>query len=305
MGASLAPINYKEKNMRNLFTHKILPDDDMTYVPYENPYLVSRVSPEVEAMMNADDDEDAKPKLRDDEKDALKTKEKKYLLGVFFSFAISLGIFMLISRIKALENSPLIFLPMVGMVIALVFVYKMKHLQLKRNGTAIDSFKDIDIEAMAARIDEASKAARAEMGIPDDDVSVEILPYGYKMKGDKQIPDKKAGKFDNTPMSMHRKDGKLCVFDGVGLYEIPLSDIKGYRTYNEDYRIEFWMKEEEPTDEKYKNFNLKKCGILEYKTHTYHGVEVVSEATGETFEMLVPGYDLEELKKVIDVETLA
>ena len=43
--------------MKNLFTHQILPDEDESYVPYENPYLVSRVSPEVEAMMQYDDDE--------------------------------------------------------------------------------------------------------------------------------------------------------------------------------------------------------------------------------------------------------
>ena len=193
---------------------------------------------------------------------------------------------------------------MVNQVSSTLLQLKMKQLQMKKNGISSASFKDIDFDAMATRIDEASHAARAEMGIPDDDVSVEILPYGYKMKGDKQIPEKKAGQFDNSPISMFVKNDSLCIFDGVGLYEIPLGDVKGYRVYDEDYRIEFWLKEGEPTDEKYKEFNLKKCGILEYKTHTYFGVEVVSEATGEVFEMLVPGYDFEELKKVIDVEAL-
>lgn len=290
--------------MKNLFTHKVIEDSDV-YEPFENPYLVSRVSPETEAMMNDDGDETDKPKISDEEKEAIKSKEKKYYGAILISFATSLLLYVLATRAETLKDTPLMFLPLLGMVVALIFLYKLKQLQMKRTGTEMNDLKDIDFEALAARADAASKAARAEMNIPDDDVSVDILPYGYKMKGDKQIPQKKAGQFDNTPVSMHVRDGKLCVFDGIGLYEIPLGDIKGYRVYDEDYRIEFWFKEEEPTDEKYKEFKLKKCGILEYKTHTYYGVEVVSETTGEVFEMLVPGYDLAELKKVIDVAPLA
>lgn len=291
--------------MKNLFTHQILPDEDESYVPFENPYLVSRVSPEVEAMMQYDDDEDDKPKLTDEEKDALKSKEKKYLLAILISFALTLFSFLVINRTEALTDTPMMLLPIVGAIVMLVFLYQFRRLQWKKNGTNTNDLNDIDFQAMAERIDEASKAARAEMGIPDDDVSVEILPYGYKKKGDKQVPEKKANQFDNSPMSMFVKNDLLCVFDGVGLYGIPLSDIKGYRTYDEDYRIEFWLKDDEPTDEKYAAYKIKKCGILEYKTHTYHGVEVVSEATGEVFEMLVPGYDFEELKKVISPELLS
>ncbi len=290
--------------MKNLFTHEILSDDER-YVPYENPYLVSRVSPETEAMMMNYDDEDDTPKLTDEEKDALKAKEKKYLIAVLISFGISLISFVVINRMESLADTPLMLIPAIGAVFALISVYLLRRLQWQKNGPDAKGIHDIDIEALSERIDEASKVARAEMGIPDDDVSVEILPYGYKKKGEKQVPEKKANQFDNSPMSMHVRDGKLCVFDGVGLYEIPLGDIKGYRVYDEDYRIEFWLKEEEPTDEKYAAYKLKKCGILEYKTHTYYGVEIISEVTGEIFEMLVPGYDLEELKKVIDVEALA
>ena len=290
--------------MKNLFTHEILSDDER-YVPYENPYLVSRVSPETEASMMNYDDEDDTPKLSDEEKEAFRSKEKKYLLTILGSFAFALISAIPVTRVDALMDTPLWLLPLLGIVVSFIFLFKHKQLQLKKNGLDSTDLKDVDFEAMAARMDEASKAARAEMGIPDDDVSVEILPYGYKKKGDRMVPEKKANQFDNTPLSMHVRDGKLCLFDGVGLYEIPLSDIKGYRVYDEDYRIEFWLKEDEPTDEKYAAYKLKKCGIFEYKTHTYHGVEVVSEATGETFEMLVPGYDLEELKKVIDVDALA
>ncbi len=290
--------------MKNLFTHEIRIDDE-TYVPYENPYLVSRVSPETETMMNYDEYEDGSFKLSDEEKEIIKSKEKKYMLAIVASFAFALISAMAVTRVDSLSNTPLMFVPFIGIVVSLIFLFKHRQLQWKKNGPDAQGIKDIDIEAMAARIDEASKVARAEMCIPDDDVAVEILPYGYKKKGNKQVPQKKGNQFDNTPVSMHVRDGKLCVFDGLGLYEIPLGDIKGYRVYDEDYRIELWMKEEEPTDEKYAAFKLKKCGILEYKTHTYYGVEVVSEATGEVFEMLVPGYDLEELKKVIDVEALA
>ncbi|MBE6559140.1 MAG: hypothetical protein E7661_09075 [Ruminococcaceae bacterium] len=291
--------------MKNLFTHEILSDDDETYVPFENPYLVSRVSSETEQLMHCTPEDHDEPTLSDEEKNALKSKEKTFLLCILLSFGAALISFMLATRVESLKDSPIILVSLAGIVAAFIFLHKVKQIQWKRNGMDGSSLKDVDFEALAERINEASKTARAEMGIPDDDVSVEILPYGYKKKGDKQVSDKKANQFDNSPMSMHVKDGKLRLFDGIGLYEIPLSDIKGYRTYDKDYRIDFWLKEEETTHEKYQAFNLRKCGILEYKTHTYYGVEIISEATGETFEMLVPGYDLEELKKVIDVEALA
>ena len=289
--------------MKNLFTHEILSDDDERYVPYENPYLVSRVSPETEAIMNYDPEADA-PEINEDEQKAAKSKEGRYLILALVSFVLMFGsLIFIFSSNSFLLTTPVAMLPLGFLCAAFIFIYLSKQRQWEKNSAS--SLKDVDFEAMAARMGEASKAARAEMGIPDDDVSVEILPYGYKKKGDKQVPEKKANQFDNTPLSMHVKDGKLCIFDSVGLYEIPLSDIKGYRVYDEDYRIEFWLKEEEPTDEKYGAYKLKKCGLFEYKTHTYYGVEVVSEATGETFEMLVPGYDLEELKKVIDIEAVA
>ncbi len=291
--------------MKNLFTHQVLPDDDESYVPFENPYLISRVSPEVEAMMGYDDEEDDKPKLSDEEKAEIKAKEKKYLLAILISFAFTLFSFLAVNRIESLADTPLMLVPAAGAIAMIVFLYLFRRLQWKKNGTNTNDLNDIDFQAMAERIDEASKAARSEMQIPDDDVSVEILPFTYKMKGDKQIPEKKTNQFDNSPMSMFVKNDRLCIFDGVGLYEIPLGDIKGYRTYDVDYRIDFWLKDDEPTEEKYAAYKIKKCGILEYKTHTYYGVEVVSEATGEAFEMLVPGYDLDELKKVIDVEALA
>ena len=68
--------------MKNLFTHEILSDDDETYVPFENPYLVSRVSSETEQLMHCTPEDHDEPTLSDEEKNALKSKEKTFLLQV-------------------------------------------------------------------------------------------------------------------------------------------------------------------------------------------------------------------------------
>lgn len=291
--------------MKNLFTREILSEDDETYVPFENPYLAARVSPETEAMMHDEEGASDRPQDGDEAEKALKAKEKRYMLIALLGFVLMFGSFLWLNNADAFTLfSPLGLVPLGGMIVSFAAIYKLKRLEWKKNGIDEGEGQSVDFEAMAARIEKASKAARAEMRIPDDDVSVEILPYGYKKKGDKLVPEKKARQFDNTPVSMHVRDGKLCIFDGVGLYEIPLDDVRGYRVCDEDYRIDFWLKEEEPTNGQYKGIPVKKCGIFEYKSHTYYSVEIRAEASGEVLEMLVPGYDFEELQRVIDLRPL-
>ena len=109
--------------MKNLFTHEILSDDER-YVPYENPYLVSRVSPETEAMTMNYDDEDDTPKLTDEEKEAIRSKEKKYLLAILGSFAFALISAIPVTRVDALMDTPLWLLPLLGIVVSFIFLFK-------------------------------------------------------------------------------------------------------------------------------------------------------------------------------------
>ena len=282
--------------MKNLFTHEVFSDSER-YIPYENPYLTARVSPELENKMRYRPLEEPTEEPRP-EQDKLKTREKIYGIVVLLSFALAFGSAWLLSRLKLLEHPAMMLIPLSGLVISFVFIYMIKRTEQKIHTYDTPAAK-IDFHEVAERIAEANEEARQALDIPEETWVMEILPYGYKKKGDRQIPEKKAGRFDNSPMTCFVRDKKCCMFDGIALYEIPLSHFTGYRTYDKDYRIDFWLKEEEATAEKYASFNLRKVGLLEYKTHTYYGVDVYNEETGEAFEMLVAGYDFDTLKTIV------
>lgn len=283
--------------MKNLFTHEILGDDNERYVPYENPYMTARVSPELENKMRYRPSDEPTQEM-DPDREKLKAREKIYGIVVLVSFAFAFGSAWILSRLKLLEHPAMMLIPLAGLVVSFVFIYMIKKTEQKRHVFDPPAAK-IDFHEVAERISEANEEARLALGVPKEACVIEILPYGYKKKGEKQVPEKKAGQFDNSPMTCYVRDGKCCMFDGIAVYELPLSHFIGYRTYDNDYRIDFWLKEDEPTAEKFTKFKLRKVGLLEYRAHTYYGVDVYDEATGEAFEMLVPGYDFEAFLSLV------
>ncbi len=276
--------------MKNLFTHEVFTDSEQ-YVPYENPYLTARVSSELENRMRYRPLDDLSPEPSE-EQAALKSKEKLYGIMVLISFAFAFVSALVLSRLKLLEHPAMMLIPLAGLVASFVFIYMIKKTEQKKYAAQPPAAK-IDFHEVAERIAEANEEARQALGVPEEACVIEVLPYGYKKKGEKLMPEKKTGQFDNSPMTCYVKDGRCCMFDGIALYEIPLAHFLGYHSYDLDYRIDFWLKEEEPTSEKYTEFKLRKVGLLEYKTHTYYGVDIYDEAIGEAFEMLIPGYDFE------------
>ena len=277
--------------MKNLFTHEVSDDRDERYIPYENPYLVDRISPELENKMRYrpwnEPVREAHP-----EEAAMKAKEKRYGLLALLSFIFAFAAAGVLSLLKLLEYPVMILIPLAGLVASIVFIYMIKRSTQKRQSFDVPTEK-IDFHEVARRIAEANDEAIQALKIPEDAAVIEILPYGYKKKGGRDIPANKAEQFDNSPMTCYIRDGKLGLFDGIALYEVPCAHLIGYRTYAKDYRIDFWLKDEEPTAEKYAAFRLRKVGLLEYKTFTYYGVDVYDEETGNAFEMLVAGYDFD------------
>ena len=136
---------------------------------------------------------------------------------------------------------------------------------------------------------------RVKFGIPATALTVDVLPYHYKVNGDSILRVGRKGKFDNLAISTFVRDGALCLATSQELLAIPLSEITGYREYDEDFELDMWLKPEEPDSDKYKEFGIRKSGFLAHKGHGYFGLKI-----GEDYEVLIPCYDFEAVRALLE-----
>lgn len=287
--------------LKNLFAYLHQEqEDDIDSAVYENPYEIAHIPDSLSDKMRISQPEQIPEDTEKKAKD--KALRKKYYFGMAICFAVAIGLCIL-ARVFASTSVEMVvaFLPLIPLVGCWVFLYKIKRIGY--TATDID-LSDIDTDAYLERMNEAYKEALAYMGVPEDTVTVDVLPYPYVMKKGKAVFAGKKNTFDNTPMEFFVTDGRLGITDGETLFAIPLGDIVGYRTYDVDYRIEFWLKEKETTDPSYEKYQIKKVGLFEYKTHTYFGIEIQDGSTGQGYELLIPGYDFDTILTMLDLTPL-
>jgi hypothetical protein len=245
----------------------------------------------------------SQPQQPADEGQGDKSPEKKYYLGIAVCFGIALALFMLYRSFRdTAAEGILLFLPLIPLVICLVLLYRVK-----RVGNAGSSLPDVsrdELDDYLHRLDQLHKEALTAMGIPEETTVVEILPYPYRMKKGEAVYAGKKDTYDNTPMDFFLRDGKLHITDGEVLYAIPTHDLVGYRTYDASYRVEIWLKDEPVTAEKYLPYDIQRSGLFEYRTRTYFGVEIRDAATGQGYELCIPGYDFALLTGLVDLPCL-
>ena len=287
--------------LKNLFAY--LNDEssnDIDEAVYENPYETKHAPADLVERMQFHDPEEAKEGTDTPKKHPLRNK---YYLGALLSTLVMLAIFLVSRNVTvATAETVLMILCLPAIIMTYVFLFKAKRSVQK--DTQTNPRDDADIDAQIQKIQQAQKEALAYMGVPEGTVTIDVLPYPYIMKKGKAVYTGKKNTFDNTPMDFYVQNNRLCITDGESLFEIPLSDVVGYRTYDTDYRIEFWLKEEKPDSEKFAPYDLKKAGFFEYKTHTYYGVEIQDGSTGQGYELLIAGYDFDSLKALIDLTPL-
>ena len=109
----------------------------------------------------------------------------------------------------------------------------------------------------------------------------------------------KKNRFDNLSVSLYVDSGDLCLATAHELFRIPLSHVRGYRTYDEEFEIDMWLKPEEFDSEKYAEFGIRKSGFFSRKLRGYYGLDVDGE-----YEVYVPCYDFAPLREFLNVSCL-
>ena len=267
-----------------------------------SPYLAATVSDEIQdKLKNAFSSLEEKTAAREPtaEELALKKKSNFYWRLCLLCFGGGLLLFLLGDGIPLYQAYPFLHLLDAALLItAVIFNFKARSLSRRELSVARGSV-DTDFSEATRLLEQAAAEAARELGIPDTALSVDILPFHYKTKGDLPVPAGKKNRFDNLSVSVYTDGGDLCLATAHELFRIPLTEIRGYRLYDEDFEIDMWLKPEDFASEKYAEYNIRKSGFFSRKLRGYYGM-----AIGDAYEVLIPCYDFPLMKELIGLKPL-
>ena len=288
--------------MKNLFSINKTTDKEINE-PDDTLYLAARVSEEVRARMknafSVVEDEYAVHRPTEEEA-ALKKKMNRYWILAFSCLAGSMVLFFGGTRAELYTSTPFLHVIDGGLLIAsLVFNFKARRISNERNRLGENNIQ-FDFTEASKQLEKAAAEAAKELGVPSSALSVDILPFHYVIKGGAIRSADKKGRYNVLSVSMYVRDDALCMATAQELFRVPLSEIRGYREYDEDFTIDMWLKPEESDSDRYKDFNLRKSGLMGRRGHGYVGIDI-----GGAYELLVPGYDAPAVIALLKIVPIA
>lgn len=294
--------------MKNLFSiNKTDNEDAIEFDP--TPYLAARVSDEVRHMLSgafSSAEETAAKREPTEEERALQQKGRAYWKICILCFLGGILLFLLGDSLPFYQSFPALHLiDFALLVVSVVFNVKARRISRKETALMKDN-ANVDFTEYARRLEEAAKAAAEELGVPQSARWVDILPFHYKMKSDYKtkdtipVPAGKKNRFDNLAVSMYIEADTLCIATAEELFRIPLADIRGYREYDEDFEIEFWLKDEAYDSETYAAYNIRKAGFYARRMNGYFGVDIRGE-----YEILIPCYDFPQVQEIMNIRKIS
>ena len=215
-----------------------------------------------------------------------------------FSIIVTISIINSIAEIgaEAFKNAPGIFIGcLVGWAIylTLFFVEKGK----KKNVENDESFQQ-----SAKEDDELIKECLRNLNVPEDCVRIDFFGDVYKVKNGKEKNAFPLANYLNFNYYSYIEDGKLCFSDQTSVITIPFYKVKKLIKYEKKVSFYGWHKVEQPNHEKYKEYKLTVSNMGQIFTKSYYAIEF--ESDNETYEIVFPPYELNEISKLIDIENI-
>lgn len=283
--------------MKNLFSVNRTQNKDATEMD-PTPYLSARVSEEVRQKLKnafAMVEEETAPREPTEEERALRKKGNRYWLLCLICLVLAVALFAVGSRTGLYQTLPALhILDLSLLVVCLIFNFKARKATRRQSDSRLSL--QLDFSEASKRLEEAAAEAARELGVPETALTVDVFPYHYKMKENVAVPVGRRGHYDNISVSVFLRGEALCLATAQELFCIPLTDVKGYREYDEDFEIDMWLKPEEFDSDKYKEYGLRKSGFLARKGHGYFGLKLGDDA----FEVLIPCYDFPLVKGLLE-----
>ncbi len=281
--------------MKNLFSiNKSSGDNAVAFD--DNPYLSRRVSEATRDRLDHAFDilrDGPEPPKPTPEETALKKRARLFQgLGIA-TLVLAIILFLTVGTGKYTAVTVVQF---VLLIASIVTTFIGRRTDMKLTNSRRDSMK-VDFSEATENLNAVAETAARELGVPHGAASMEILPYHYKMSNGSAVRAGKKNRFDNISTSAWVEGRDLCMATAQELFRVPLADIRGTRLVDEDYEIDFWLKEADPESEAYKPFKIRAAGVLGKKSRGYHVVEI--EGDRGAYEFFVPGYDWAVYERLI------
>ena len=149
-----------------------------------------------------------------------------------------------------------------------------------------------------AYLDGVTDAVYAELKVPADAESVDVLGFFYKVKdGDIRVCEKGVAQYLNPEFRVFADSENLYLVDLDGKYAFPLSSVVQMHTINKHIRIAGWNKEEKFNKGIYKQYKLTtdKYGCIHCKY--YHILEI--NHNNESWGIYIPCYELPVFEEIL------
>jgi hypothetical protein len=151
-----------------------------------------------------------------------------------------------------------------------------------------------------------TQAVYAELSVPGDAESVDVMMFYYKEKKVGIKPCEKGVQlwtYFNPSFRIFTDENMLYLANTEGKYGIPLSDIKSIRTVKKNARLQHWNKDERFNSEKYKPYKLMPDNYGCINCRCYHIIEL--DHNGEQWGIYIPSYELPVFEKMTGLKAEA
>lgn len=154
-------------------------------------------------------------------------------------------------------------------------------------------------DQLFSRMDVLATTVYAQMGVPEDAPTVDVLSFCYKMKdGEPRIVGQalSAAVYENEEYRIFADEENLYLADLEGKYAFPKVSLRGIRTVEKRILLSMWNKDEEHNKGIYKPYKLSVDDEMNVRVRSYHVLEV--EKDGEMWGIYFPCYELPTVEAV-------
>lgn len=161
-----------------------------------------------------------------------------------------------------------------------------------------------EVEAAMKELKQLQAQARRELGIPDTALEMDVFPFIYRRKGEEKVSLDKRDRYQSLLTLVWRRGNDLCLSDGSSTLCIPTDALRTRVDYDRPFVVDMWLHDQRPDEGRFQPYHLKRTGLLSAKGRGLHGI-VITAPGGDSYELLVPCYDLSQLEKIVAIPQAA
>lgn len=149
-------------------------------------------------------------------------------------------------------------------------------------------------------IEDLSKKSQTYLNIPKSKVSVDVFFYPYILK-DEEMKDSGAFKYLNMSLFLFEEKGRLCLANNTTVYGIEKSLFKRMAKSPKKTSFTLWNKDVSHLREPYKDYKITLDHYGIYQVRGACSLQFVTPDE-ESFEIVIPPYEIEHFKKILDLK---